>query len=134
MQGEGSRAAIVRRLYEAFDAARFEAEPFDPDVEYVNPPDAIEPGTRRGVDKMREALESVREGFGQAKLEVERMEEAGERVAVRLSMGVRGPASGIEGAVPQSHLWTFRDGKIVRFEWSFDSDWAFQAVGGRPGP
>jgi ketosteroid isomerase-like protein len=133
MEGETPRAAIVRRLYEAFDAARFDAEPFDSNVEYVNPPDAIEPGTRRGVDEMREALESVREGFGEAKLEVERLEEAGERVAVRLSMGVRGPASGIEGAVPQSHLWTFRDGKIVRFEWSFDRDWAFEALGERPG-
>ena len=133
MEREGPRAAIVRRLYEVFDDARFEAEAFDPDVEYVNPPDAIEPGTRRGVDQMRDALESVREGFGEAKVEVERMEEAGDRVAVRLSMGVRGPASGIEGAVPQSHLWTFRDGKVVRFEWSFDSDWAIEALRERPG-
>jgi ketosteroid isomerase-like protein len=133
MEAETARMAIVRRLYEVFDAARFDEEPFDADVEYVNPPDAIEPGTRRGVDEMREALESVREGFGEAKVEVERMEEAGERVAVSLSMGVRGPASGIEGAVPQSHLWTFRDEKVVRFEWSFDSDWAFEALGERPG-
>ena len=132
MEGEGPKAAIVRRLYEAFDAARFEADLFDPAVEYVNPADAIEPGTRKGTDQMRDALESVREGFGEAKVEVERLQEAGDSVAVRLSMGVRGPASGIEGAVPQSHLWTFRDGKVVRFEWSFDSDWAFEALRRRP--
>ena len=30
--------------------------------------------------------------------------------------------------MPQSHLFTFRDGKVVRYEWSSDADRAFEAL------
>jgi hypothetical protein len=34
----------------------------------------------------------------------------------------------MDTAVRQSHLWTFRRGKAIRFEWSSDPDYAFEAI------
>ena len=77
-----------------------------------------------------EALDKVREGFGAAEVRVDRLEEQGDTIAVAITMRVRAPKSGIETDVPQSHLFTFRDGKVVRYEWSSDADRAFEALRG----
>ena len=45
----------------------------------------------------------------------------------------RAPGSGIEADLPQGHLFTFRDGKVVRYEWSSDADRAFEALRSPPG-
>ena len=95
----------------------------DPEVEYVNPPDALAPGTRRGLEGFRVAFRSVREGFEVVHIEAEKMLVREDRVAVRLKVRIRGSGSGIEmDPRPWSHLWTIRDSRIVRFEWFRDGD------------
>ena len=43
---------LVRRLYDVWEKDGFGVVPalMDPEIEYVNPPYAVEPGTRRGYE------------------------------------------------------------------------------------
>jgi ketosteroid isomerase-like protein len=52
---------IVRRFYDAWSNHEFPGpvDHMDPDIEYVNPPGAIEPGTRHGRES---ALWTLRDG------------------------------------------------------------------------
>ncbi|HZA89673.1 MAG TPA: nuclear transport factor 2 family protein [Solirubrobacterales bacterium] len=123
-------AEAVRRLYEAFNRrdTATTRELMDPDIEYVNPEDAVERGTRKGFDQYQVALGKVREIFGDAEIEVDRVVESGDRVAAKIRMRVLLDARGFDTVVDQSHLWTFRDGKAVRFEWFTDPQRALETL------
>jgi len=98
------------------------------DIEWVNPEDAVEPGTRSGFDEYQGALRRVREIFGGAQIEVDRLVESGDRVAALIRMHVRLHERGMDTVVGQSHLWTFREGKAIRFEWFTDLERALKAL------
>ena len=72
-----------------------------------------------------------RDSFRHARVEVRHLEEVGDRVACAITLRARGRGSGVDVEFPQSHLWTIRDGKAVRFEWSPDTERAFRALGDR---
>ena len=120
----GENADIVRRLYDAFNrgdtAAAYEL--IDPEIEYVNPEDAVEPGTRHGLRDYDQAMGKIREVFGAARIETEQLVESGDRVAAVVSFEFHARGSGLEAATRQGHVWTIRNGKAVRFEWSSDPD------------
>jgi uncharacterized protein len=123
----------VRRLYELWngDEGMLAAMPlFDPEIQYVNPESAIESGTRRGVGGMVKALESVDGSFVDYVHEPERLLEAGEdKVLAYVTFRAHGRDSGALVEKPEQHVWTIRDGKIVRFEWFHDEDAAKRAAG-----
>jgi ketosteroid isomerase-like protein len=98
---------------------------WDPEIEWVNPEDALERGTRRGVEGMRTVLENLLEGAGAGvTFEIEEMEERGDRVFSRGRIHARG-ASGAEAVGPLvGSVHTFRDGRILRIEWHNDVDQA----------
>jgi ketosteroid isomerase-like protein len=50
-------------------------------------------------------------------------------VAVVLSYRARGRGSRVEVDGRMSALWTFRDGKVVRFEWFHEPAEALEAIG-----
>ncbi len=55
---------IVRGFYDAWARDEFPpTELMDPEIEYVNPPGAVEPGIRRGITAFRSALENVAGGW-----------------------------------------------------------------------
>ena len=56
---------IVRSPYDAWARDGFPGPlgVLDPEIEYVNPAGAVEPGTRRGREAFRLALEKVFEGW-----------------------------------------------------------------------
>jgi uncharacterized protein len=112
---------VVRRLYEAWNRGDTELAPeLAADVEWVNPPEAVEGGTRKGADEFRTAMNMVRDMFSEMQIEVNEVIESGDRVGVVVTAKIRGRASGIEGPNPMSHIWTIRDGKAVRFQWFRD--------------
>ena len=137
--GEGE--ALVRRFYEVLgrldtvDDAMPQLEPLlHPEAEYVNPPDALEPGTRRGREGWRAVLQSTMEGLGRsARFELVELVERGDRVLVLLSLRTGGTASGVEVDGPTiGSVLTVEDGLIRRFEWHWrpeDARAAFE--GGR---
>jgi ketosteroid isomerase-like protein len=127
-------AEVVRRLYRGFNREiRGTRELLDPEIEWINPETAIELGERRGLQGWDEALASMQDSFSDARIEVERMVASGDLVASEVIVRVRGRGSGIETEMRQSHLWTIRDGRAVRMEWSMDPNRAFEALGEDPG-
>jgi ketosteroid isomerase-like protein len=122
-----ANAEIVRRLYQGFNReVHGTRELLDPEIEWINPEDALEPGERQGLEGWDGALARMQESFSHSKIEVERMDESGGRVAAAITFRVRGRESGVETGMRQSHLWTIRGGKAVRFEWFTDPDRAFE--------
>jgi len=125
----GRGEELVRRLFEVInrsesvDAVMAELEDLvHPEIEFVNPEDAIEGGTRKGSAGIRTALENFFAGAGHAAtIEPERMYERGERVLVRFRIHAR--VRGAEAVGPPGGVVvTIHDGRILRVEWHFWTD------------
>jgi ketosteroid isomerase-like protein len=122
---------IVRRVVEIIsesgsaDVAMAELEQLmHPEIEFVNPEDAIERGTRTGEAGIRTVLESFIAGAGGgATFELEQVRERGGRVFTVTRIHARGASSGVEVlGPPTGAIWTIRDGRIFRIEWHYDVD------------
>jgi uncharacterized protein len=122
---------IVRRIYASWGPGSSPAESnlLHPDIVWVNPSYALEPGIRTGIEAFTSITEGLDDTIGNFRMDVERFIDAGDRVAVIATM--RGPGSGSGIAVERRHgaIWTIRDGKAVRFEWFYEPDEALAAVG-----
>jgi len=126
---------LVRRIYSDGlfdrDPDRIVHEFATPDIEYINPPEAVEPGIRRGGAQVARALRSSRELFESGRHEVHELFDCGDAVVAAVSFCTRIRGSGAELVQEEAHTWTFRDGRIVRFEWGRDLGAALEAVGRR---
>jgi uncharacterized protein len=122
---------MVRRIYAAWAVGDIPGplELFDDDVEYVNPPGAIEPGTRSGIAEFTRATEKLLEAWEFWQGEAEDTKAEGDRVAVLVRYRARGRGSGAEVEGRESALFTFRDGKVARYEWFHGEADAFEALG-----
>jgi ketosteroid isomerase-like protein len=127
----GPNEELVRRAYEVInrsesvDAVMAGLEELtDPEVELVNPADAVEGGTRKGLAGMRTYFENFFAGVGnRATFELEQVSERGERVFVRARIHARGASSGAEVVgTPVGTIHTLRDGRLIRMEWHNDVD------------
>ena len=110
---------IVRRFYDAWARGELPGPPelMDPEIEYVNPAGAVEPGTRQGLAAFGAAVDTVFEGWATWEMEPEDFEEVGDQVAVVVRYRARARSSGLEVDGRESALWTVRDGTVVRYEW-----------------
>ena len=122
---------IVRRIYRAWGQGKVSdaRELLDPDIEWVNPPDAVEPGTRRGIEDFTAALAMVTDTFDRPDIEIEDFLEAGEQVVVIGVLRGRGQSSGIAIERRQGYVWTIRGGRAVRMAWFNDADEALESAG-----
>ena len=120
---------VVRRLYEAWstDEIPGPAELLDPEIEYVNPAGAIEPGTRRGLSEFATALGKTLEAWEYWQADPERLEVVGDHVVAVVRYRARGRGSGVEIQGRESALWTLHDGKVIRYEWFHGAADAFEA-------
>jgi uncharacterized protein len=117
---------LVQAIYDAWRRNASARDLIDPDIEYVNPPYAVESGTRKG----REALAKVREVYPDFRVEPERFIDAGDDVVV-IGTARGTSASGLTAQWRQGYVWTVRDGKGTRLRWFNDPDEALEAVGMR---
>jgi ketosteroid isomerase-like protein len=83
---------IVRRIYAAWQQHGLGAASgaLDPAIEWVNPDDAIEPGTRRGVDAFEAAWSNVSDSFGEVQFDLDEFLDAGDDVVLVTTMRARG--------------------------------------------
>jgi uncharacterized protein len=116
---------VVRRIYAAWEEGRSAGPYMHADIEYVNPDDAVEPGTLLG----RKAFGRVRDVLPEFRLEVEELIDAGDEVVVIATARGQAPGSGIETQWRQGHVWQVRDGLAVRFRWFTDVSRALAAAG-----
>jgi ketosteroid isomerase-like protein len=120
----------VRRIYDAWDRAESARDFISPDVEYVNPPYAVEPGVRHG----RASFRVVRETYEDFSLAVERyLDAGGDDVVVLARYTASGRGSGVQLEGEHGYVWTIRDGLAVRFRWFQSHREAFEAAGLEPG-
>ena len=123
--------AVVRAIHEAL--ARGESPAtlglLDPDIEYVNPPGAVEPGTRRGIAAYEDAVRSMLEAFEDVRIEVREIIDAGDQVVVLATYTARGRSSGAQRQNEDGYVWTVRDGRATSFEWFHSQGDALQAAG-----
>jgi ketosteroid isomerase-like protein len=116
--------AVVRAIYEAWEQRASVEHLVAPDLEYVNPPYAVEGGTVRD----RRALGRVLDVYADFRIEDKQFIDAGDDVVV---IGVaRGTgASGVPIELRQGYVWTIEAGRAVRFRWFNDPNEALRAAG-----
>ena len=122
---------IVRRLYQAWNGDDRAAvlEFISEDLEYVNPSYAVHPGTRRGKEGWLAAHENLSESFETWTHVPEEAIDAGDKVVVIATFCARGRGSSVDLEKYEPHVWTLRDGKVVRFEWFNEREEALRAAG-----
>jgi hypothetical protein len=93
----------------------------DPRVEWRAPESVPWGGTFRGHEGFREFLGEILDQPAEFRREMLEYLDFGERVVVLLRQMGRPKGGDTEYDVPEVHVWTVRDGKIVDFEGSFDT-------------
>ncbi len=121
----------IRVAYEGFSRGDWTRllEGLDPEVEFHNPDNAIEPGVRHGKDSFKVGLQRFVDSIEVSHVEIERMTAVGDQVVVLLHMQGRGRGSGIPLDQHFGHVITMRNGKAIRFAWFTDQTEALKAVG-----
>jgi ketosteroid isomerase-like protein len=100
-----------------------------PDVEYVNPPYAVERGVRRGRAAVAKAMRRFAEVWEESRHELDELHDCGDVVVAAVSWHVRGRGSERELVNAEAHTWTLKQGKFARFEWGQDLSKALEAAG-----
>lgn len=123
---------ITRRVYELWNSSEPPEAllPFlAPDVEYVNPLNAVEPGIRHGHEGILTALASLDAAFDEARHEPEELIDLGDRVLAWVTFRARATTGDLSYGQSEAQIWTFRDGLITRLEWFHDRAAALEAAG-----
>ena len=123
---------LIRRLYESGGFDRDAAEVLKlatEDIEYVNPPYAVEPGVRRGRDAVGQAMRGFAEVWEESRHQLHELFDCGDAVVASVTWYTRSRGSDTELVQEEAHTWTLRDGRIARFEWGQDLAKALEAAG-----
>jgi len=106
----------------------------DPQLEWRAPESVPWGGTFHGHDGFREFVGKLLDQPAEFRREMLEYLDAGERVVVLLRQMGRRKGSHTEYDVPEVHIWTIRDGKIVDFEGSFDTATVLRTLQLEPRP
>ena len=122
---------IVRNIHDAWARGESPASLglLHPDIEWVNPEGALEPGIRRGLDSFDQAFAAMREAFEWIRIEPREFLDAGDQVVVLATFIARGRGSGVERQNKDGYVWTVREGQAVQFRWFNDPHKALEAAG-----
>jgi ketosteroid isomerase-like protein len=116
-------------LDQGFNGRRFDPELLAEDVEWVNPHDAVEPGTRRGADEFNRAIASVFATWDEVRFDTERVIDNGDQVIALGELCGQLHASGMAVRAAHGQLWTFRGGRVARMQWFNTHREALEAAG-----
>src|SRR3954466_15499745 len=122
---------IALRIFDAYTRRDFDAALalMDPEVEAHNPPEVPEAAIHRGREAVRRDWEQTLELFDDFSVELEEYFDAGDDLLVYLRYRGRSRGSRAEVVAPMSHVWTFRNGKVIRFRQFLNRAEARAAVG-----
>ncbi len=121
--------AVARRIYEVFDSD-LEAllALVAPDIAWVSPEDAIEPGARFGHDGVRAAFAATAAAWESTSHTPEEFEEVAGHALVTVTFRGHGRGSGMDLEQTEFHLWTLSGDVPARFEWFYHRDEAITAA------
>jgi len=123
---------LIRHLYESGLLDRDPDELLElatPDIEYVNPPYAVEPGVRHGLDAVAQAMRRFAEVWEESRHELRELYDCGDMVVAAVDWHIRGRGSERELVNEEAHTWTVREGRLARFEWGQDLSAALEVAG-----
>ena len=108
----------VRQIYEGWAAGDFHVsvDDLDQNVVLVVGPDFPDSGTFLGSDGVTDWMRRFLEQWERVSIEAKHLQAVGDTVLTRVVQHSKGRASGIEGDLSYSMLFTFRWRKIVRCE------------------
>ena len=120
-----------RRAYAAFVAGDLDAalETVAGDVRMVNPDYALDAGVREGFAGMRAALTELYEQFEFDAIDVSEIVEGPDVALVMVHIRARGRQSGVPMDGRFAHVWRFRDGRAVSYEWFLSREEGLAAAG-----
>ncbi len=84
-------------------------------------------GSYRGYEGFEALVDNILETVD-LKMEAEDLAQRGDQVAVAVHQSGPGTSSGVTGVVRTGHLWTLRDGKVVRLEVYKSREEAWEAL------
>lgn len=116
---------VVRRIYGSWAEGTSARDLIAEDVEYVNPPYAVEPGLRHG----RRSFAAIRDAYDDVEIHPHRFLDAGDDVVVLATIMGTSRDAGVPIRREQGYVWTIRDGVAVRFRWFNSADEALEAAG-----
>jgi ketosteroid isomerase-like protein len=123
---------IVRRLYRAVNSVGLQAivEFAHTDMEAVLPPYWPDASTIRGVELVQEVARQWVETFESFNVDPERLLDAGPRRVVAYVRD-RGRIKGSDSEIDTRfiHVWTLKEGKILRWQVFADEAQALEAAG-----
>jgi ketosteroid isomerase-like protein len=101
----------------------------DPEIEFLSVL-AVSGRAYRGHDGIRQYFDDVATAWEEWRVEVDGVAEAPDgRVAIVMTMHARGRESGVVFSERTGHVWTLRDGKLLRNQPYRDPDEALRAIG-----
>lgn len=104
----------------------------DPEVEFLSVL-AVSGRAYIGHDGIREYFDDVSSAWTEWRVDVHRVAEASDgRVAIVMTMHMRGKESGAALAQRTGHVWTLRDGKLLRNQPFREPERALRAIGVSP--
>jgi ketosteroid isomerase-like protein len=122
---------VLKRAVEAFNqggtaaAIKFFAE----DVEFHEPPEQPAPRVARGAGEVVRLFDEFDEAWVKHQSELEEIRAVGANRLLVFSVERFVGRDGIELAAPAGAIFTFRKGKIVRWEAFWDRERALEAAG-----
>ncbi len=125
-----SNADLIRQLTGMWNSGDVDSvsDLYTDDAEIRTGPHWPEQSTYRGRAAIRETSAEWASMWDKLQIEVDELEEYGDRLVAVGAWRMRGAASGIDGSMPIFIVFTFRDGKIAVLEWFADHDTAVAAA------
>jgi ketosteroid isomerase-like protein len=105
------------------------AETCDPEIEWIEDPQRADRRVYRGHEGVRESWERWLENFEEYGAEIEHMVDCGDKVLVVAREHARGGVSGARISQRIYAVYTFRAGKIARYEEFYEGPPALNAAG-----
>ena len=121
---------IVRRVYDRWAEGDFEeGGVFDPLIIFVMGRGFPEAGTYVGTERVAEYMRGFLEPWERLTIRAEEIIQVGDSVVVAVRQEGVGRESGAATEFDYLSVWSFRGGKVIRFETFRESAEAFDAVG-----
>jgi ketosteroid isomerase-like protein len=110
------------------------AQMCDPEIEWIEDPQRADGRVYRGHDGVRESFERWLDQWDEYGMEPERFTDYGDDVLVVAREQGRGATSGATVSARIYLVFTFRDGKVLRYREFYEEAAALEAVGLREQP
>ena len=111
-------ATVIEQLIRLWETDRLDdaGELFDPEIEWLEPPETIGRNVVTGEDAVRASLANWTDQFDSLRVETSEMREDGDRVLHAMTQYARARGSDVEITAELYMVWWFRDGKAKRME------------------